>query len=66
MPKQKTRKAVVKRVKITGTGKIRHYRAGKRHLQVNKNSKRKRNLRGDAAVSKADSNRIKACLPYGL
>jgi large subunit ribosomal protein L35 len=66
MPKQKTRKAIAKRVKITGTGKVRHYRAGKRHLQVHKSSKRKRSLRGDAAVKAADLGRIKASLPYGL
>ena len=66
MPKLKTRKCAAKRLKETGTGKFRHHKAGARHLNSSKDSKRRRRLRQDAAVSPAESSRIKAALPYGL
>ncbi len=66
MPKLKTRKCAAKRLKMTGTGKFRHFRAGARHILTKKSSKRKRRLGQDAAVSKAESRRIKVALPYGL
>jgi large subunit ribosomal protein L35 len=66
MPKLKTRKAVAKRVKITGTGKVRRQRANARHILTKKSSKRKRRLRQDAPASPGDTRRVKACLPYGL
>lgn len=66
MPKMKTRKCAAKRLKMTGTGKYRHNKAGGRHIMTKKSSKRKRNLRRDGAVSSAEKNRIKAALPYGL
>ena len=43
--KKKTRKAVVKRFKISGTGKILHNRPGHRHLAASKTRKQKRHLR---------------------
>ena len=66
MPKMKTRKAAAKRFKITGTGKYRHFRAGRRHIQQKKNAKRRRRLRQDAEVKHTELRRLKAALPYGL
>ena len=66
MPKLKTRKAASKRVKQTGTGKFRHFRAGRRHIQQKKNAKRRRRLRKDAEVKHTELRRLKAALPYGL
>ncbi|MFA7230629.1 MAG: 50S ribosomal protein L35 [Victivallaceae bacterium] len=66
MPKLKTRKCAAKRLKMTGTGKFRHYKAGRRHLMTGKSAKRRRHLRHDGAVSSAENKRIKAALPYGL
>ncbi len=66
MPKLKTRKCAAKRLKMTGTGKFRHFRAGARHLLTGKTAKRRRHLGKDAAISSAESRRIKAALPYGL
>ena len=66
MPKMKTRKAAAKRFKITGTGKYRHFRAGRRHIQQKKNAKRRRRLRTDAEVKHTELRRLKAALPYGL
>ena len=66
MPKMKTRKAASKRVKQTGTGKFRHFRAGRRHIQQKKNAKRRRRLRQDAEIKHTELRRLKAALPYGL
>ena len=66
MPKLKTRKCAAKRLKQTGTGKFRHFKAGARHLMSSKNAKRRRRLRQDGAVSHAESRRIQVALPYGL
>ena len=44
MPKMKTRKALRGRFKITGTGKMKRTRPGRRHILTKKSSKRKRHL----------------------
>jgi len=62
--KAKTRKAVAKRFKVTGTGKILRSRKGKRHLAENKNRKRKRRLGSPALVADAMEPMIKECLPF--
>ena len=65
MPKMKTRKCAAKRVKMTGTGKYRHFRAGSRHLKTGKSAKRRRRLRKSAAVRSTEMARIRSALPYG-
>ncbi len=69
MPKSiarsKTKKAVAKRFKITGTGKVLRSQASKRHLMSSKNAKRKRQASKAALVHHTDVARIKANLPYG-
>ena len=62
--KNKTRKAVSKRFKVTGTGKIIRHRQGKRHLLSAKSPKRRRQLRLPATVVKADIRRITESLPF--
>jgi large subunit ribosomal protein L35 len=62
--KAKTRKAVAKRFKVTGTGKVLRRKQGKRHLLQNKNRKRKRNLGRAALVSDADIKSVKENLPF--
>lgn len=52
MPKMKTRKAVAARFKITGTGKLKRHRPGRRHILTKKASKRKRRLRKDTLVDR--------------
>ena len=44
MPKQKTHKGLSKRVKITGSGKVKRSRANGSHLMSTKNSKRRRRI----------------------
>jgi large subunit ribosomal protein L35 len=62
MPKQKTRKGVAKRVRVTRNGKAVRNRAGRRHLLSGKRRKRKRKLRRKATLSPADETRIKRAL----
>jgi large subunit ribosomal protein L35 len=69
MPKSisrsKTRKAVSKRFKITGTGKVLRRHSSRRHLLSSKSAKRKRYLSKSARVDKTDVARIKMNLPFG-
>lgn len=62
--KAKTRKAVAKRFKVTGTGKVLRRKQGKRHLLQNKNRKRKRMLGKATLVSAADIKNVKENLPF--
>ena len=49
--KMKTHKGAKKRFKLTGTGKVRRYKAFKSHILTKKTSKRKRRLRQPGLVS---------------
>ncbi|WP_341870487.1 50S ribosomal protein L35, partial [Corallococcus praedator] len=62
--RRKTKKAVAKRFKITGTGKVLRAHAGRRHLLSSKSAKRKRKLAKSAVVDKTDEARIKLNLPF--
>jgi large subunit ribosomal protein L35 len=52
MPKMKTRKAVKARFKVTGTGKLKRTRPGRRHILTKKSSNRKRSLAKSRLVDK--------------
>jgi len=52
MPKMKTHSGAKKRFRLTGTGKIMHERAGKRHLLERKSSRVTRRLTGDVEAKK--------------
>ena len=60
--KRKTHKGMAKRVKISGKGKLRRERAGRRHLLESKPSKRTRRLKGTVDVAPADVKRVKRLL----
>ena len=64
MPKMKTKKAVVKRFRITGTGKLKRAKAFKQHILTKKSAKRKRNLRKSAYVSVTQLKTMKKLVPY--
>ena len=51
MPKVKTHKGAAKRFKVTGSGKVRRYKAYKSHILTKKTSKRKRRLRQAGLVA---------------
>ena len=62
MPKMKTKRGAAKRMRKTGTGKIKRMRANKSHILNKKSQKRKRRLRSSTLVSKADIKRVKRLL----
>ncbi|MFQ5951962.1 MAG: 50S ribosomal protein L35 [Candidatus Omnitrophota bacterium] len=65
MPKQKTKKGVRKRFKLTKTGKIKRAKAGKRHILSKKKRKRKRSLKKSDLVHSTMQKKIRKLLPYG-
>ena len=65
MPKMKTHRGAAKRVKKTGTGKLKRMRAYKSHILTKKTQKRKRRLRKPDLVSKGDAKKLHTILPYG-
>ena len=62
MPKVKTNSSAKKRFKVTGTGKITHQKAFKRHILTKKTKKRKRAMRKDGVVSDANLHFVKRLL----
>ncbi|PKL45348.1 MAG: 50S ribosomal protein L35 [Candidatus Riflebacteria bacterium HGW-Riflebacteria-2] len=64
MPKMKTNRAAAKRIKKTGSGAFRRYKAYGSHILTKKSSKRKRNYRQSANCSKANEAALKVMLPY--
>ena len=64
MPKLKTRKAALKRYKITGNNNILRRHAFKGHLLMKKSNRQKRKLSQIICVSTNDSKPIKLMVPY--
>ena len=62
MPKMKTDKGAAKRIKVTGSGKLRRRQAFLNHILEKKSSKRKRKLGRVADVSPGDAKQIKRLL----
>ena len=62
MPKQKTHSGAKKRFKVTGSGKVTHEQANRRHLMEVKSSKRTRRLEADKVLSKADTKKVNKLL----
>jgi large subunit ribosomal protein L35 len=65
MPKLKTKSAAAKRYRLTGNGKVKVGRKGKRHNASAKNKKRKRHLRGTLILGPTNAPMARAMLPYG-
>lgn len=59
MPKAKTHSGLKKRIKITGTGKIKRQHAYTGHLKTNKTHKQNKNLSKSGLVHKSDEKRIR-------
>ncbi len=62
MTKMKTNRGAAKRLRKTGSGKIKRMRAYKSHILTKKSQKRKRRLRSATLVSKADEKRVRRLL----
>lgn len=64
MPKIKTHSASKKRFKITATGKVKRFKAGKSHILNHKSSKRLRGLRHSTTADTTNEATIKKLIPY--
>lgn len=66
MPKIKTRKSVAKRVKVTGTGKLKRMKmfSGCTHIRSNKSHKQVRGYRKPTVAEECDDKRIRPLIPY--
>jgi large subunit ribosomal protein L35 len=64
MPKMKTKRGAAKRVKKTGTGKLRRAGGWKQHKLEGKDPKRRRRLRAAKLIAKPDERRMRALVPY--
>ena len=62
MPKMKTHSGAKKRFRKTGSGKIMHEKAGKRHLLERKSSRLTRRLSRDQVLAPADAKRVEKLL----
>lgn len=62
MPKNKSHKGLLKRVKITKSGLIKFSRAGGRHLKSVKSARRIRNYRKPAYALAAEIGRLRTLL----
>ena len=62
MPKQKTHKGLSKRVKVTGSGKVKRHKSNGGHLLSNKSGKQSRNIRQSTLVTGKNAATIKSLL----
>jgi large subunit ribosomal protein L35 len=62
MPKMKTHRGAAKRIKVTGTGKLRRRHAYLNHILEKKPSKRTRRLGREADVAPADERKVRRLL----
>ena len=62
MPKMKTHSSAKKRFSVTGTGKVKRTRSGKRHILTKKEKSRKLRLGHAAVVHTSDMPRMRRLL----
>ncbi len=62
MPKNKSHKGLLKRIRISRTGKVRHRSAYHKHLSSHKSGKRLRQLRNDPYLANCDTKRLEKLL----
>ena len=64
MPKMRTNRAAAKRVRVSGSGRIRRGKAGGSHMMRGKSARRLRRLRKNDMADASDQKRFKRLLPY--
>ena len=62
MPKNKPHKGILKRVRVSKTGKVRHRSAYHKHLRSGKGGKKLRQLRKDPYMANPDAKRLEKLL----
>ena len=59
MPKRKCKRALLKIIKVTGSGKVKIFHSHVSHLSHNKTTKQKRHLRMPNTMSQTDVKRVR-------
>ena len=62
--KMKSHRGAMKRLHVTGSGKVKRNKAYKSHILTKKSTKRKRNLRKAAMTDATNVKNMKKILPY--
>lgn len=62
MPKMKTHRGLAKRVKVTGTGRLRRRSPNLSHILEKKSPQRKPRLSGESDIAKSDERSIRTRL----
>ena len=62
--KMKSHRGACKRLKLTGSGKVKRNKAYKSHILTKKSTKRKRNLRHAAMTDATNVKTMKKIMPY--
>jgi large subunit ribosomal protein L35 len=65
MPKIKTKKSVIKKVKITKNGKVIRRATGQNHYNSKENGQEGRSKKKDKRMFRGDEKNVVAALPYG-
>jgi large subunit ribosomal protein L35 len=58
MPKQKTNKALIKKIKVTKTGKVLRRKTGQNHFNSKDTGKTGRNKKKDLRLTRADEKNV--------
>ncbi len=64
MPKLKTNSGAKKRFRKNASGSFKRHSSHRSHILTKKSTKRKRHLRKEAVISKADHKSVQQMLPY--
>jgi large subunit ribosomal protein L35 len=64
MPKMKTKRGARKRLKKTASGKLKRAGGWKQHKLEGKQPRRRRHLRQEKLIAKADEHRLRVLVPY--
>ncbi len=62
MPKNKTHKGLLKRIRLTKTGKVKHKTCGGSHLKSNKSGSQIRDFRKNKTMSRGEAKRVELLL----
>ena len=62
MPKLKTHKGLSKRVKVTGSGKVKRKRCNGSHLMSGKNAKARRKIGGESLIIGVRAKKVRILL----
>lgn len=62
--KMKSHRGAMKRLHVTGSGKVKRNKAYKSHILTKKSTKRKRNLRQSGYIAECEAKKVRELIPY--